>query len=322
MHLTSDDGKAEDLEACAGLIGRRACAHPVREGAELCTLWRRLQQAQALQTCVLKDRGRPSSGKRVVAFGMSVFVSDDFVRAARAPQAPFVNDLLFAGVERGEPVALGPKQVRTANSRHGLNLLVLHHAWAEAMLSADEMRHVREGIITAFFDDHRGYQIKEILAGGWGDPAREWALAGGFRLRTEYAAATPHGEQPFLVGMTRDEALRSEGSTLARLFLHAPPRFGFSQAERDVLRRALFRDETDEEIAAHLIISHEAVRKRWQAIYHRVSDHAPDLLPAAPNGPESPAGTATRRGTEKRRALLQYLRHHLEELRPWEVAAR
>lgn len=86
MDLTRDDDNAEHLSACAGLMGRRACAHQVREGADLVAVWRRLQQAQALQLCVLKDRERPA-GKRVVAFGMSVFVSDAFVRAARAESA-------------------------------------------------------------------------------------------------------------------------------------------------------------------------------------------------------------------------------------------
>jgi DNA-binding CsgD family transcriptional regulator len=327
VDLTIEEGEAEDLKACAYLIGRRACAHQVRQGADLCAVWRRLQQAHALQVCVLKDRERPA-GERVVAFGMSVFVSDDFMRAARAPSAPFVNDLLFAGVERGDPVALGPNEVRKANSRNGLNLLVLHHAWAEATLSAEEMRRVRHGILTAFFDDHEGYRIKEILVGGSDEVAREWARCAGSVWRTDYAAyyqaclvpVPPPGERPFLMGLTRDEALRSEGSTLARLFVHAPPRFGFRPAEQDVLRRALLRGETDEEIAVYLTISHEAVRKRWHSIYNRVSDHARDLLPAAPAGRENPAGTAARRGTEKRRALLQYLRHHPEELRLWDFA--
>jgi hypothetical protein len=53
------------------------------------------------------------------------------------------------------------------------------------------------------------------------------------------------------------------------------------------------------------------VKARWRTIYDRVGEVASDLLPVAADD-----GASGRRGPEKRRRLLEYLRQHPEELRP------
>jgi len=73
-----------------------------------------------------------------------------------------------------------------------------------------------------------------------------------------------------------------------------------------VLIEAL-QDKTDEEIAHAIGTTAEVVKKRWKTIYERVSDVDPTLVPASPE---------RRRGEEKRRHLVAYLRDHYEELRP------
>jgi hypothetical protein len=60
-----------------------------------------------------------------------------------------------------------------------------------------------------------------------------------------------------------------------------------------------------------LFISPWTVKKRWRAIYQRVSDVDRELLLPVANKPD-----ATSRGAERRRHLLHYLRQHLEEIRP------
>jgi len=60
------------------------------------------------------------------------------------------------------------------------------------------------------------------------------------------------------------------------------------------------------------------VKKRWSAIYERVADVDSELLPpSVANGAH-----ALSRGAERRRYLLNYLRQHLEELRPNEPPER
>ena len=76
-----------------------------------------------------------------------------------------------------------------------------------------------------------------------------------------------------------------------------------------MILRALL-NESDSEIASAMTISLDAVKKTWRRAYDRVAMAAPSLLGKAT------AAASNRRGTEKRRHLLEYLRDHLEELRP------
>jgi hypothetical protein len=73
--------------------------------------------------------------------------------------------------------------------------------------------------------------------------------------------------------------------------------------------------ETCEELAKSLSISPWTVKKRWHAIYDRVADVDRKLLPP----PIAYGPHATSRGPERRRRLLNYLRQHLEEVRPYEA---
>ncbi len=60
-----------------------------------------------------------------------------------------------------------------------------------------------------------------------------------------------------------------------------------------------------------LFLSLITVKKRWEHIYRRVASVDSELLPEEPSPPSS-----GRRGPEKRRHLLAYLRSHPEELQP------
>ena len=68
--------------------------------------------------------------------------------------------------------------------------------------------------------------------------------------------------------------------------------------------------ETDQALATSLGVAAVTVRKRWDSIYSRVAEVAPELLSRAAGGKGTP------RVAEKKRLLLSYLRQHLEELRP------
>jgi hypothetical protein len=118
--------------------------------------------------------------------------------------------------------------------------------------------------------------------------------------------------EPHIVGTTRDIARARQSNWVDALFHYRPPQVGFSRAEQQLLLRA-FRNEagTDEELAAALKVSMPTVKKMWLSIYRRAAG-LPEL---APDGGE-PGHDPARRGKEKRRRLLAYLRDHPEELRP------
>ena len=82
------------------------------------------------------------------------------------------------------------------------------------------------------------------------------------------------------------------------------PHFDFAPAPL----HALF-NESDEEIADSLNIALETVRKHWRSIYERVIRLEPEFFPGGRTQGDA-------RGPEKRRHLLNYLRMHLDEIRP------
>ena len=125
-----------------------------------------------------------------------------------------------------------------------------------------------------------GYRIKEFLAAPIGPFALQWMLDAGARLRCDYShyfqtnhlrVLKPSQRRPYLVGLTKEEALAHPGSYLANLFVYTEPRFHFSRSQRTLLEYALM-GETCEALATSLSLSPWTVKKRWRAIYDRVSD--------------------------------------------------
>lgn len=73
--------------------------------------------------------------------------------------------------------------------------------------------------------------------------------------------------------------------------------------------RAVF-NESDDDIAADLNIALDTVRKHWRAMFNRVEEVDAMFFPRTTNSDRG------KRGPEKRRLLLHYVRQHLEEIRP------
>jgi hypothetical protein len=73
--------------------------------------------------------------------------------------------------------------------------------------------------------------------------------------------------------------------------------------------------DTDQRIAARLGISADAVKQAWRGIVSAAQElTGRDARPEV-DGPAV-------RGSEHRRGVLEYLRQHMEELRPWPRARR
>jgi DNA-binding CsgD family transcriptional regulator len=123
----------------------------------------------------------------------------------------------------------------------------------------------------------------------------------------------PMDMAPVVIMATREDAIaHPESQFLGMLFLSfAPPRFGFSFREQDVLRLAI-EGHTDESIAKSLAESSSNVKKHFRAIYDKVElSGVKDALPCSETLPVG------HRGTEMRRYVLNYLREHPEELHPY-----
>jgi DNA-binding CsgD family transcriptional regulator len=134
-----------------------------------------------------------------------------------------------------------------------------------------------------------------------------------------HEAGIPEDKAPWVWLATRQDALaKPAGLPLAMLFLSfSVPKFGFSMAEQDALNLAL-EGSTDEVIAQTMGASLSTIKKRFRGIYEKVQDKIGD-----DRGVERLASLNDgARGLETRRRLLNYLREHREELRPYAAKAR
>ncbi len=82
-----------------------------------------------------------------------------------------------------------------------------------------------------------------------------------------------------------------------------------SSSQRRLLRQALFEDN-DATIMASLAVSVHGLKKLWRGIYARIEDVEADFFGDA-------SDDDGKRGPEKRRQVLAYVRQRPEELRPW-----
>ena len=307
---------ASDIPACVELL-RGHLSYPTDVLALLPRAWRRLLRDDALDAVVVEGRDRKGTTP-IAAFGASVLVTDAWMAAARTGKVPYLSArTIRRELERGSPI-LRPAAAARGNDA-GLNVLLLHYAEARELIPAHARPVIRYQMFDACVQSHRGYRIKDILQEFWDEIDVEYIINGWGRVLTDYRsfferrghAFPPLGRRPYLIGLTRDEALRNPGALAAPLFLYTPPEIGFTRAEQRLLQRAL-QGRTDLELARALGVALPTIKSRWRAIYNRAAGLVPDMGP----DPQPSNADGTSRGREKRRRLLEYVRRHSEELRP------
>ena len=251
---------------------------------------------------------------RVIGVGGGAFVSQDLVLDARErPRPGLVERVLLAGMT-SDPQVLSHRQIERANPAEGVSLAVLFHHWVDGLSEEIELE-VRRHLMVGFLRDVKGYNLMEVIVEGR-QCELKWALAGGFRVRSDYESwyAEHRDPQPrrVLFGMARHEAADSVGSVVSLVFDYTPPKLGFTTSQRRLLSQAI-QYKTDAEIASALSVSVSAVKKTWAAIFDKVTDVIPQ------NGDDvrdvTTPGPATR-GAQKRHRLLTYLHDHPEEIKP------
>jgi len=306
-----------DVRECAEIIAKHPVVGP-RYGSrikDLSAAWVRLLACEAKSATVFYADDGPHAP--ICFVGVSIFVTDDFVRELKAAPGFWMGPEL---VKRGDSPVLLKGQFAEANSYSGLNLIV----WEGCFRSGFEANSEINGyVMSTFIQEHAGYLLKELLSSQIESVERlRWTLSSGARLWNPVAARYEKSftlpleciiEKPHLLGVTREmeRADPWNQSWIGSLFYYRPPRCGFSQSERRMLLTAL-QGGTDEQLSGELNISVPTVKKMWISVYRRIDDCLPELNP---NRLE-PEVAMTRRGKEKKRYLLTYLRKHPEELRP------
>lgn len=312
MDLTYRPAEARDLAACVDLLPEAFECDPGLK-ARLPGVWRRWLQEDRMVMAVIEDGLRPPAA-RLVGFGASVFVTDEFAQEAKTTGAPYPTARIVQRWLAGDAPLLDADGVRRANSGEGLTQFVTHCTWRPA-LAPDEARLVKATLIEALLFFYRGYRLNELLQEVYSEEERARGEAIGAWVINDYRAfyAThpealpPPDRRPYLIGISREEV--RDGSYGSPLFFYSPPRFFLKPGEQAMLQLALL-GRADGDMAQALNVSLSTVHKRWRAVSERAARVAPELFPDDELRPEHG------RGHEKRRRLLNYLRTHLEEMRP------
>jgi hypothetical protein len=312
--------RPKDLRECVELVATQPFVGP-RYGDSISNLhlaWLRLLSSNGFCSTSVIEEETEGARPRMLGVGVSVFISDDFLRELKTPPFFWIGPKLANRVARGDDSGLlSHKEVQEANSRGGLNLLIWHGA-----IRAEEAKRAEiwSELMGVFLDNHRGFLFNEIVVQGESPEHLEGLRhSGGFLLRAtdgcygDFQGIDFHqlAGQPHVVGITREIAVRQFGSWVSALFYYEPPRFGFSRGEQRLLLSAL-AGGTDEDLSNQLGVSLSTIKKTWRSVYGRVTEGLPKLIRGNSNAhlgrPE--------RGREKKQRLLAYLREHTEELRP------
>jgi hypothetical protein len=253
-----------------------------------------------------------------------VFVNDEFMRELKTPPMFWFGPELVKRTMRGISPVLSDEEVRRANTSGGLNLLVWESFSNMKPANQSALYRLMVGV---FVEVYRGFLLKEMITSQMESIERlHWAVdAGAFcwdPIRACYIKSLEESpdeyiRKPHLVGLTPELESSRRGSWVGAIFDYHKPRFSFSPAEQHLLLAALRTDRgTDQELARELSVSLPTIKKTWLSVYERISECEPTLIP----GWREPGGETSKRGKEKRRRLLAYLRDHPEELRPRERA--
>jgi hypothetical protein len=324
MHLTCRSGRAEDLAPCFRDFGDGLAYEPDLR-CRVPEVWSAWLREGVLTAKVFETHGARGE-QQAVGFGAWVFVNDVFAVELARPAQPCVRAQMVRRWLNGEPVLASREQARAAHAREGVTVLHLEHPLCNPALSTEE-RHCLEAAWGMALYETRAYRQAAMYAEVHGRRPQQILAGCGLRLVSDWAdywrrhdGPPADDVRPFLMGLTRAEALAQSGSHASQLFTQPTPRFGFTARQQELLREAL-QGGTDDALASSLHVSTSAVKKRWTTVYDQIATVAPEWLQDngtcrthAGHVDGSAVPDSSTRGSEKRRVLLNYLRDHPEEL--------
>ena len=308
--------RSGDLDECVALLPAWL---PI-EAARVRTLWHSLLGEAAAMSTVMEDLAqRP--GARIQGWGCGMVLPPDWVMRlqvdAARPRTPVVRQI-YGGLLDGSLVPPSDRELGMLNALSQVHFMNLHYVQRAADLNDDYALAVLNIANEAFRSAVSGWRLQAMHFESSARDAPMFASAG-FPV-VPYLERGPwdHGpdaQRPVYLGITREQARASlPGTSVRHAFEHQPPRFRLSAAQRRLLWHALF-DESDEHLMRVLDVSVHGLKKLWRGIYERIEDAEPEFFGEAGGDDEG------RRGPEKRRQVLAYVRQRSEERRPWVQAS-
>ena len=305
-----------DLPECMALVlAWLALDDATRAG--LPALWERLVEEPSVMASITEDLGSPA-GSRILSFAVAMAITPALIAELALDTAPHphVARRVYRALLDGRYMPMTEREIGLASAAADLHLLGLHFG----MVSRDFSEPLAQSLIVMGAESFRiglsGYNLRAFYFENcqFHEP---WMLTTGF-LRRAHATAPPDttapGDRLQYFRVTRDEAIAQvPGSSIGHIFNHHPPLFRLSPAQRRLLWLSLFDDNDDAQMQ-RLGVSAHGLKKLWRGIYERVEDQAPDFFGDIASDSDG------KRGPEKRRQVLAYVRQRPEELRPWVAA--
>lgn len=278
-------------------------------------LWETLVDEVSLVSGVIEDHAQPP-GKRIQGWGVTLALPASLVTslAIATDPTPYLSRRIYVSLLDGSFVPMDDRALGRANARGDLVPMALHYSMRSADLTDPYVHNVLTTANDAFRSLHAGLNPQAIYYEStvYNKPM---LAAAGYRVRP-YADASPIAHlppelRPILAGLTRSEAVHClPGTSVRQVFDHYPPLFSLTLMQRRLLRLALFTDDD----AAHMLslaVSAHGLKKLWRGIYEKVEDALPGFFGEAATEADG------KRGPEKRRQVLAYVRQRAEELQPW-----
>ena len=283
--------------------------------AKALAVWNTLLCSPAFHS-VIVEADPPVGQHKILGFGASVYVVPEFVDAQLANPQPGLNARLVKCIDAAEPVVLNEKGIRHQNTYAGLDMVIFYGCWRNCV-PPESLREMQMLLATAFVEKHIGHRHNRFLYEATNETDRifmrdshVYRFVSHFDDFHRQNSGNTWNRDRSLGIATRAEALSVPGSAMAMLFHYHEPKLRLHDSDQELLSAAL-TGLTDRELAEKLDLKVGAVKKRWLALFGRIADAHPNLLPL-----QEIENGGNGRGPQKRHHVLAYIRTHPEELRP------
>jgi hypothetical protein len=269
-----------DLEECFELLPEWI-GGAARRG-ELLSLWRRLLDEVSITSTLVEDQAQPA-GRRIQGWGAGLALSPHWSERlgltppALRPRSPVVPQIYAALLDR-QMVLMNDKELGEVNARGQLQFFNLHYTQRESDLGNDYALAVLNAANEVFRTAVSGYWLQAMHFEACARDAGMVASAGFPQL--------PYTDAPDVQAMP---------DTLRPVF------FGITREQA----RASLPDTSVRHAFEHYPPRFRLSASQRRLLWHAQFDDSDDALMDGKRGPE------------KRRQVLAYVRQRPEELRPW-----
>ena len=262
------------------------------------------------------DAFSADGNRQLCALGVTLWITDEAVQALEQGATHSCTHRIYHAAAQGLRWVMQTSDIEHAHKKSQLNLMVLHF-WLATPVTDPAFQSVFLHTSALFKELHQGFGVQRLVQEVVSQhvPLLE---AGGMHV-VHQSRQKNANEMPQELAWMQIRALDAQahqGSTFSFLFFSPQNRLKLKPVSQRMLLLAL-RQRTDEDIAGTLGCTRDYVRKIWTDVYLCLEDAgAIDKVETTTDHPESTNSANPKRGRERRRAALEFLRANPHELRP------